>query len=118
MKRLMLLIFYTIVLLALALKPERALAAFLWAFGLLAPFLCGAAIAFVLNVPMRFIESLLSGGKAAREGSFKRPLSLVITLAFVSFALGIVFFLLYPELADTFRSPSEFLFTIFNGPFD
>ena len=33
MKRLMLLIFYTIVLLALALKPERALAAFLWPSG-------------------------------------------------------------------------------------
>ena len=55
----MLLIFYTIVLLSLALKPERALSGLLWAFGLLAPFLCGAAIAFVLNVPLRFFEGEL-----------------------------------------------------------
>ena len=109
MKRLMLLIFYTIALLSLALKPERALSGLLWLFGLLAPFLCGAAIAFVLNVPMRFIERQLSGGKAAREGGFQRPVSLIITLALVFLILGIVFFLLYPELADTFRSLGEMI---------
>lgn len=109
MKRLMLLIFYTIALLSLALKPERALSGLFWAFGLLAPFLCGAAIAFVLNVPMRFIERQLTGGKAAREGSFKRPVSLIITLALVFLVLGIVFFLLYPELADTFKSLGEMI---------
>ncbi len=109
MKRLMLLIFYTIALLSLALKPERALSGLFWAFGLLAPFLCGAAIAFVLNVPMRFIERQLSGGKAAREGGFQRPVSLIITLALVFLVLGIVFFLLYPELADTFRSLGEMI---------
>ncbi len=109
MKRLMLLIFYTIALLSLALKPERALSGLFWAFGLLAPFLCGAAIAFVLNVPMRFIERQLSGGKAAREGGFQRPVSLIITLALVFLILGIVFFLLYPELADTFRSLGEMI---------
>ena len=109
MKRLMLLIFYTIALLSLALKPERALSGLFWAFGLLAPFLCGAAIAFVLNCPMRFIERQLSGGKAAREGGFQRPVSLIITLALVFLILGIVFFLLYPELADTFRSLGEMI---------
>lgn len=109
MKRLMLLIFYTIALLSLALKPERALSGLFWAFGLLAPFLCGAAISFVLNVPMRFIERQLSGGKAAREGGFQRPVSLIITLALVFLILGIVFFLLYPELADTFRSLGEMI---------
>ncbi len=109
MKRLMLLIFYTIALLSLALKPERALSGLFWAFGLLAPFLCGAAIAFVLNVPMRFIERQLSGGKAAREGGFQRPVSLIITLALVFLVLGIVFFLLYPELADTFKSLGEMI---------
>ena len=38
--------------------------------GVLSPFLLGAAIAFVLNVPMRQIEHILFGGKRAEKSKF------------------------------------------------
>ena len=50
-----------------------------WVLGILAPFLLGAAIAFVLNVPMRAIERHLFPN-AKRGAALRRPLALVLTL--------------------------------------
>ena len=58
-------------------------------FGILAPFLLGGALAFVLNVPMRAIERHLypAGRRAAK---FRRPLALVLTLlAVIGVLLGL-----------------------------
>ena len=51
-----------------------------WLTGILAPFLLGGAIAFVLNVPMRAIERHLYP-RAKRGAALRRPLALVLTLA-------------------------------------
>ncbi len=53
-----------------------------WVLGILAPFLLGGTIAFILNVPMRAIERHLY--PAAKQGTkFRRPLALVLTLVAV-----------------------------------
>ena len=53
-----------------------------WVLGILAPFLLGGTIAFILNVPMRAIERHLY--PAAKQGAkFRRPLALVLTLVAV-----------------------------------
>ena len=52
-----------------------------WLVGILAPFLLGAAIAFILNVPMRAIERHLFPN-ARRGAGARRPLALVLTAAF------------------------------------
>ena len=79
--------------------------------GLLAPFLVGGCIAFVLNVPMRFFESLFFSSQKA-SSSKKRPrlyraISLIITLLAVAGILVIVSFLVIPKLSESFGAISE-----------
>lgn len=69
--------------------------------GVLAPFLTGGAIAFILNVPMRAIEGLLSGG---RNRKFRRPLALVLTLAAVLGVLTLAVCVIGPGIGDALRS--------------
>lgn len=68
--------------------------------GLLYPFILGAAIAFILNVPMRGIEARL--GKIQASG-LRRAVAIVLTL--LSFALVIVgvVLLLVPQIGKTFE---------------
>lgn len=101
MKKLMLLIFYTIVLFGLALRFELVYGAICWGLRLFVPFFVGAAIAFILNVPMRKMESVLP------QKRFRRPVSLVLTLLFVLCVLCIVFFMVVPELTETLMSLAD-----------
>lgn len=69
------------------------------------PFVIGGAIAFVLNVPMHFLEEKLFG-KAKKEKKkwalkFARPISFIATLIFVIGLIGIVVFVVVPELGNT-----------------
>lgn len=68
---------------------------------MLSPFIVGAALAFVLNVPMRGIENLLK--KIPRHG-LRRALALVLTLVAVVLILYGIFALLIPQLGDTIES--------------
>ncbi|MEF9939520.1 MAG: AI-2E family transporter [Clostridium sp.] len=101
MKKLMLLILYTVAVLALFFHMDEAKNVFNRVLQLLLPFLLGAAIAFILNVPMRFVEKRLH---LKAKNKLKRPLSLAVAILFVAFILGIVTFLLVPQLTDTILS--------------
>lgn len=107
MKRIMLLILYTILLMALAFRLEKAAAFLGWMFRLIIPFLLGGAIAFILNVPMRRIEAVLPRGK--KDGGWRRPVSLVFSILFVVLILGVVVFLVLPQLTETFFSLAELI---------
>ncbi|MBP3925815.1 MAG: AI-2E family transporter [Clostridium sp.] len=98
MKKLMLLILYTIVLLGLALRFEVVCRFLRWCVGMFLPFFIGAAIAFILNVPMRRLEALLP------KKRWRRGLSLVLTLLLVMGVLGVVFLVVVPELTETLMS--------------
>lgn len=104
-KKLMLLIFYTVVLLGLALHFELVYKMVSWSVRLFMPFFVGAAIAFILNVPMRKIEALLEPVFTSK--GLRRPISLVLTLLGLVFILGVVFFMLVPELTETLKSLAE-----------
>lgn len=69
--------------------------------GMLSPFIVGAALAFVLNVPMRSIENLLK--KIPKKG-LRRALALILTLIAVALLLFGIFALLIPQLIDTIES--------------
>ena len=74
-------------------------------FSLLSPFLMGLCIAFILNVPMKFIEEKFFrlGGKHDKlVRRLKRPLSLVMTIVFVLALIFVVMFIIIPELGATF----------------
>ena len=74
-----------------------------WVLGILAPFLLGAAIAFILNVPMRAIERHLYPN-AKRGVSLRRPLALVLTLVAVIGVLTLASCVIGPGAKDAVLS--------------
>ena len=74
-----------------------------WLLGILAPFLLGAAIAFILNVPMRAIERHLFPN-AKRGGGARRPLALVLTLVAVIGVLVLASCVIGPGVRDAVKS--------------
>lgn len=73
------------------------------AFAMLTPFLLGAAMAFIVNVPMSFFERKLFPKQGRIADKLKRPVSLVITLLVIFFVGFMVVFLLVPELSETIK---------------
>lgn len=69
------------------------------------PFALGGAIAFVVNIPMRFFEKKIFGKAIEAEKKwaikFARPLSLIITLVVVLGAIAAVMLIVLPELGRT-----------------
>ena len=81
----------------------------LW--GLILPFALGSAMAFVLNVPMTFIEKILFGKVRKKEGKkgkmadhMARPVSLVLSIVLVLLVVLIVVLVVAPELGRTLVS--------------
>lgn len=70
-----------------------------WLLRILAPFLLGGAIAFVLNVPMRAIERHLFPHSRKGRG-LRRPLALVLTLVAVLGVLPLATSVIGPGVAD------------------
>lgn len=70
--------------------------------GVLAPFIFGGVLAFVLNVPMRAIESGLL--KNISNLACRRVLSVVLTLVAVLLVVSLVFWLLIPQIISTVNS--------------
>ncbi len=103
MKKIMLLILYTIVILSLAFHIEYAAKFLKTGLQLLFPFLVGTAIAFILNVPMRFIETKVLGGLLGmkEKNRLKRPISLLLAIVFVLVIVAVVSLVVVPELTGT-----------------
>ena len=70
-------------------------------WSVLSPFVAGAAIAFILNVPMRAYERLL---KKIKKRGLRRALAIILTLLSVILVLVGVIWLLVPQLIDTVKS--------------
>lgn len=65
------------------------------------PFVLGAGLAFILNVPMRAFEGLL---KNIKREKWRRVIAAVLTFVAVLLVLAIVFWLLIPQLLATIQS--------------
>jgi len=88
----------------LVLDTARASIVFNTVWGLIAPFVAGAGIAFIFNVPMRAIEHQLEG---MRKSGLRRGLSLILTLLCLVLVIMFVFELLIPQIRLTIASLSE-----------
>ncbi len=89
---------------------DIVLGALYFCINLAFPFILGAAIAFIINVPMRAIENRLfkrKSMKSSLQRKLKRPLSLIITLILVLGVIVLVTLLVVPEIVNTFRTISE-----------
>lgn len=67
---------------------------------LLSPFLLGGCIAFIMNVPMRFVESKLMKSWKMKQQA-KRGISLILTIIFFVILFFLVTVLVLPELGRT-----------------
>lgn len=66
------------------------------------PFIIGAAMAFVLNIPMRFIEKHCFGKSQNKYVlKLKRPLSILLTLMAVLLLLTFVILIIVPQITET-----------------
>lgn len=68
---------------------------------MLSPFFLGAGLAFILNVPMRAFEGLLT---AIPNQALRRCLALVLTFAFLALVVAVVFMLLIPQIGETIEA--------------
>lgn len=98
MHRIFWLIAGSIVFAWLVLDTDRATVMFKKVWDLFAPFVWGAGIAFVFNVPMRSIERQLEGMKSP---GLRRGLAIVLTLAALVLVIMFVVELLVPQVRQT-----------------
>lgn len=73
-------------------------------FRMLSPFTTGAALAFVLNVPMRAMERWMKGIK---KSGLRRTLALLLTFAAMGLVITGVILLLIPQIDKTIVSLKE-----------
>ena len=101
------LIVFTALLIVCLWKYDVVMDAFRFVLNILYPFLLGSAIAFVLSVPMNFVERKLFTERKFPEKykrKYARGISLLIVLSGVIGLLAIIMFGLIPQLAGTFAS--------------
>ena len=104
MHRIFALIAGTIIFAWLVLDTARATILFGRIWELIAPFVAGAGIAFVFNVPMRAIERQLDG---IHKTGLRRTMSILLTLFCLFLIIMFVFELLIPQIRLTIVSLTE-----------
>lgn len=75
---------------------------------IISPFIIGAALAFVLNMPMNFIENKIFKKWTSKPG-LKRAISLLMSLVIVSAIIAFVVILIIPNFFLAFQPIPEFL---------
>ena len=108
MKKIRELIVFTALIVVALWKFDVVLGVIRAIWGIIFPFVLGGAIAFVINVPMSFLEKKLFG-KAKEKGSkaagkLARPVSLLLTIVLVVGVIALVMFGLIPQLTETIGS--------------
>ena len=105
MKSIMLLILFTVMLYVGLQNIDVVLGVLGTMIGLVFPFILGGGIAFVLNVPMSFLERNIFGrGRlkdSRRAAKAARPVSLILALLLVILIIMIAGFVILPELGST-----------------
>ncbi len=101
LKKVFLVVAACIVLYWLLHETERVKSVFNVISSIFNPFVLGAALAFVLNVPMRAFEKLL---KFVKQDKFRRALAIVLTLVAFLLILGAVSVLLTFAIIDAYNA--------------
>ena len=102
------LIIFAAIIIACFWKYDVVISVLAFIFHVIFPFVLGGAIAFVLNVPMNFIQRhLFPEDKIEKRKVIKklaRPLSMLIVLFCVIGIIVLVMFVLIPQLGNTFSN--------------
>lgn len=100
------LIVFTVVVAVLGVNYHRVLGVAGTVFGMLLPFVIGSGIAFLLNVPMRWIEQMINQKKQHR---WSRGVSLLLAILLVIGVITVVMVVVGPELVRTLSGLQESL---------
>jgi predicted PurR-regulated permease PerM len=106
MKSIVFLITYAIILMYILDNVSGLGVFFSKAISICSPFILGAAMAFILNSPMMFIEKLFFGERSLLRkvgDKVKRPVSYLITLIIFTATIIIISFIIIPEVVKTFQ---------------
>jgi predicted PurR-regulated permease PerM len=82
-------------------EPARVSAVWGVISSVFSPFVAGASIAFILNVPMRAFENMLKG---VRNPNVRRLIAVCLTIISVLLIIAVVCLLLIPQLVETIRA--------------
>lgn len=107
MRKIRELIVFTIVILMALWKYTLVVDVLGFVLNIIFPFLLGGAIAFILNVPMSFLERQIFRNGDAGEKPMQRiarPCSLTLTILCVTGIIALVMFVVIPQLGSTFVS--------------
>lgn len=101
-------ILFTAVIIVCLWKYETVLDILFFLLNILTPFILGGAIAFVLNVPMNFVQRHLFDEERIKKSKvlqkMARPVSMILVLIAVFGIVAIVMFILIPQLGETFAN--------------
>lgn len=100
MKKIMILILFTILLVIASIHIDVLLNGIRTIIHIMEPFILGAAIAFVINVPMKSIETNLLG-KTKMRPKLVRIVSYVLAVVFIVLTIVFVFSVVIPQLSET-----------------
>ena len=107
MKKIRELIIFTVLLVVALWKFEVVIDVLKTIWGIIFPFVLGGAIAFVINVPMSFLEKKIfgktkDGNKVGKK--LARPISLLLTIILAVGVIALVMFGVIPQLTRTIAS--------------
>ena len=102
------LIFFTVLIVVCFFRFDLVLALIRGIIRLLTPFLLGCAIAFVINLLMRFLERKLFDNRFAKEKRFlqkiRRPVSILLSVLMIAGVLAAVIGLVIPQILEAIRN--------------
>ena len=101
-------ILFTAVIIVCLWKYETVLDILFFVLNILTPFILGGAIAFILNVPMNFVQRHLFDEERIKKSKvlqkMARPVSMILVLIAVFGIVAIIMFILIPQLGETFAN--------------
>ena len=102
MRNIQWLIVFTVMVIVICFKIDSVMAGVQYVIALLSPFLLGAAMAFVINVLMRFLEEKVFGSRYLRDKrmimKIRRPSSLILAILCILGLMCIICFVVIPQL--------------------
>ena len=107
-KRIKGLIVFAALVVACLWKYDVVVSVLAFIFHVIFPFVLGGAIAFILNVPMNFIQRHLFAPERVERHKIQkkiaRPVSMLVVIFGVFGIVALVMFVLIPQLGDTFSN--------------
>ena len=85
--------------------------------GMLKPFIIGAAMAFVFNLPLKFIERKVLNKMPEKYNNIKRTIGIVLTLLFFVALIAFVVVTVIPQMGRTLNQLAQKIPVFFNNVF-